>query len=453
MSLHVVILAAGLGKRMASTLPKVLHPLAGKPLLAHVIDTAHTLNPEKIHIIYGHQGERVQEALAHYDVNWVQQTEQLGTGHALQQALPHLNGAEWVLVLYGDVPLISTSTLSELLRVSQPNQLGLLTALMPNPTGLGRIIRDDANAVRAIVEEKDATNKQKQIREIYSGILCAPRACLENWLPRIERHNAQAEFYLTDVVPLAIADDIQIADCITTQASEVQGVNDRWQLAELERVYQSQQAQRLAMQGVSFMDPQRFDCRGELKTGKDVTIDVNVVMEGQNKIGNHVRIGAHCHLKNVTIGDHVVIEPFSHIEEAIIQNECHVGPFARLRPGTELAEHAKIGNFVEIKKTHVGRHSKISHLSYIGDAEIGRDVNIGAGTITCNYDGVNKFKTIIEDEAFIGSDTQLIAPVRVGKRATIGAGSTLRKDAPADQLTVNDTKQKSYPGWKRPTKN
>lgn len=450
-NLHIVILAAGQGTRMYSSLPKVLHPLAGKPLLQHVIETAHKLTPN-IHIIYGHQGELVKSSLGSFSVNWIYQEKQLGTAHAVAQALPFIPDGQRILVLYGDVPLTSPNTLEKMLRDTSIQSIAWLTAIVKNPTGLGRIIRDeDANPL-AIVEEKDATLEQKHINEINTGLCLWPAQLLRELLPQIKNQNAQNEYYLTDGFALAIKQGVHIKTFHPAEIYEIQGVNNKVELAQLERIFQQKQAENLMRQGVTLYDPSRFDLRGEANIGKDVTIDINVVLEGQIKIGHQCYIGPHCVLKNVSIADHVRIEANSVLEDCTVKDHASVGPFARLRPGTVLDEHAKVGNFVEVKKSLIGPHSKVNHLSYIGDATLGEKVNIGAGTITCNYDGVNKYQTVIEDGAFIGSNTSLVAPINIGKNATIGAGSTITKVAPAEQLTLARSKQATIPGWQRPNK-
>ena len=453
MTLQTVILAAGQGKRMHSELPKVLHPIGGKALLEHVVQTASQLQTtaEPI-VIYGHQGEQVRHTLAHLAITWVEQKDQLGTGHALQQALPHLAEKGQVLVLYGDVPLISLNTLKKLILNTPAQAIGMITATLPNPTGLGRIIRDAKNEIIAIVEEKDANAEQQQITEINSGIYLIPATLLFQWLPRLKNKNNQKEYYLTEIIELAKKENISIYSTQPQQPEEISGVNDRVQLATLERFYQRQQAEKLMYQGVTLLDPNRFDLRGKLQVGQDVTIDINVIIEGDVKIGHHCLIGPNTLLRNVTIGDHVEIKANSILDGAEIAPHCTVGPFARLRPGAELSSHSHVGNFVEIKNSIIGKETKINHLSYIGDSEIGEKVNIGAGTITCNYDGVNKHKTIIGDNAFIGSNTELIAPVTVGAGATIGAGSTITRDAPPNQLTVCRAQQRSIENWQRPKK-
>lgn len=457
MSLHIIILAAGLGKRMFSAKPKVLHELGGKPLLAHVITTACSLNPEAVHVIYGHGGEQIIDTISNNlpscPVNWINQLEQLGTGHAVMQALPHLPQDAQVLILYGDVPLIQASTLADVVaRTEQNHALSLLLAHPENPHGLGRIIRNQKGIIQAIVEEKDASDAQRQIREIYTGICCSEAVDLARWLPKLTNHNAQGEYYLTEIIEMAINDKQTIQSIEAPALYEVQGVNDRLQLHQLERVWQLQQAEKLLLAGVTIADSARLDIRGELHAGRDVFIDVNCVFIGTVTLAEGCHIEPNCVLSNVIIGKNSRILANSVLEGAEIGDECHVGPFARLRAGTRLSSSCKIGNFVETKKAVFGKNSKASHLSYLGDVTIGDDVNIGAGTITCNYDGVNKHHTSIEDGAFIGSDTQLVAPVTVGANATIGAGSTIRSNVPAGELTLTVSKQKTIYGWQRPKK-
>ena len=452
MTLKVAILAAGQGTRMRSRLPKVLHTIANKPLLQWVLQAAQGLQPEETFVIYGYQGEQVKTAFAGQKVTWVAQTEQLGTGHALQQVLPLLKDKSQVLVLLGDTPLISTTTLQRLLTSTDKDEVGLVTALVEEPTGLGRILRNKNDAVVGIVEEKDATADEKLIDEINTGIMLFPAKKLKAWLAQLKNNNTQNEYYLTDVIALAVADSINIKTVQPEFNEEIIGVNDRTQLAELESIYQAQAAEFLMQQGVTLRDPSRFDLRGELKAEQDVTIDINVIIEGKVTIGRDTNIGANVQLKNVVIGEGVTILPNCILEDSIVGNACIIGPFARLRPGTELADYVKIGNFVETKKTIVDSYSKLPHHAYVGDAEIGKNVNIGAGVITCNYDGVDKHKTIIGDNAFIGTDSQLIAPVKIGKGAYIAAGSSINKDAPADKLTVARAKQKTIENWQRPKK-
>lgn len=453
MHLSVIILAAGKGKRMSSSLPKVLHRLAGIPLLERVVNTAKTLHPDTLHVVYGNGGSAVRQALDYLPVNWVEQEKQLGTGHAVLQALPHCQDRDRVLILYGDVPLISAETLQKLLDTTSLNDLGLVVAELEDPTGFGRIIRDQQGNIIDIVEQKDATPEQLKIREINTGIMTASAAHLKKWLPQLKNTNQQKEYYLTDIVALAVAGGCQVNGVRTPQSSEVQGINDRWELAKLERYHQYQVAKKLALAGVTIRDPNRIDVRGDdIQIGQDVTMDINVVMEGKIRIGNQSTIGPNVYLKNVVIGDNVNILANSVVEDAIVGNDCQVGPFARIRPGSILETGAKVGNFVEMKKTTLGAGSKAPHLTYLGDATIGCNVNIGAGTITCNYDGVNKWPTTIEDNVFIGSNTSLVAPLTIGKGATIGAGSTITKNTPAEQLTIARMTQKTILNWKRPQK-
>ena len=449
--MNIVILAAGQGKRMYSNLPKVLHPLAGKALVSHVIDTARSLSPKTLCIVYGHGSEAVRTMIDAPDLAWVLQEPQLGTGHAVMQALPYLGDASTTLVLYGDVPLIEAETLKQLVHAAR-DALAILTVELPDPGGYGRIVRSDAGVVLRIVEQKDATADERSIREINTGIMALPTARLAEWLGRLSNDNAQREYYLTDIVGMAVAAGLPVRTAHPQAASEVLGVNSKVQLAELERVAQRRTADRLLEQGVRLADPARIDVRGELVCGRDVFIDVNCVFEGKVILEEAVEIGPACVLKNAHIGAGSRLAAFSHIEDAIVGPDGVIGPFARLRPGTELAAGVHIGNFVELKNSKLAAQSKANHLAYIGDAVIGSRVNIGAGTITCNYDGANKFKTIIEDDAFIGSDTQLVAPVTVGRGATLGAGTTLTKDAPPDTLTISRARQISIPGWKRPQK-
>lgn len=453
MKIKTLILAAGQGTRMRSKLPKVLHKIADRALLHHVYDTSAQLENNEIFVIYGHGGEWVKNQLAQLNVTWIRQAQQLGTGHAVKQAENHINDADTVLVLYGDVPLLKKDTIDSLLANVTSHSLGLLTVLLENPTGYGRIIRDEKQRIVRIVEQKDATDEEKQIKEVNTGILAVQGGKLKNWISRLGNHNAQKEYYLTDIIEMAVNDGCRVISNQPHNEDEVLGVNNRQQLAHLERVFQSEQANKLMEVGVTLRDPARIDVRGSFsQLGQDIEIDVNVIFEGNNKIADNVKIGANCLIKNSVIGEGVEILPNSIIEDAVVGAGCRVGPFARLRPQAELAENVHIGNFVEIKKSTVGVGSKINHLSYIGDSIVGSGVNIGAGTITCNYDGVNKFQTVIEDGAFIGSDTQLIAPVTVGRNATIGAGSTITKDTPAEQLTLSRAKQISIPSWQRPVK-
>ena len=451
MKLNVIILAAGQGTRMRSDIPKVLHTLGGRPLLQHVIETAQQLTPETINVVYGHGADQVLAKFSGWPVQWVEQAEQLGTGHAVQQ-VSLSDGDGIVLILYGDVPLLKKQTLQRLLETAESERLALLTVKLANPTGYGRIVRDDQGQVQRIVEEKDASDAEKTITEVNTGIMALPSFYLKQWLNRLENNNAQGEFYLTDVIAMAVTDGILVETVLAENEFEVQGINNKRQLAELERAYQRSQAEILMDQGVTLRDPSRFDLRGEVDVGRDVEIDVNVVMEGRVKLGNRVKIGPNVVIRNAVVDDDVEILAHSIIDDAQIGPGSRIGPFARLRPGTRLAGGTHIGNFVEIKKSIVGEGSKINHLSYVGDSEVGGGVNIGAGTITCNYDGVNKFKTVIEDGAFIGSDTQLVAPVRVGRSATIGAGSTITRDAPEGKLTLSRSKQITVDNWQRPKK-
>jgi len=453
--LNIVILAAGIGKRMNSKLPKVLHPLAGKPLLRHVLDTASSLSPHKICVVYGHGGEQVPALIGDKNIIWIKQEPQLGTGHALLQTLPQLDKKGVTLVLYGDVPLTQTATLLNLIAAAGSKKMGLLTATLDDPSGYGRIVRSK-NKVARIVEEKDATAAQRKLREINTGMMVIPNAFLHRALPQIENRNAQREYYLTDLIALAAntkaAEKIDIVTVEPEHPWETLGVNSKNQLAQLERIYQTTLAARLLQQGVTLLDPARFDQRGELICGHDVEIDINAIFSGEVHLGDGVRVGANCILKNVRVAHGTQIAPFSHIEDAVIGANCRIGPYARIRPGTRLAADVHIGNFVEVKNSQIEAGSKANHLSYVGDAAVGKNVNIGAGTITCNYDGANKHQTIIEDDVFIGSDTQLVAPVKIARGATIGAGSTITKDTPADTLSLSRSKQVSVPGWKRPVK-
>ncbi len=449
--MNIVILAAGQGKRMHSNLPKVLHPLAGKALAAHVIDTARSLSPQRLCLVYGHGGETVRRTLEAPDLAWALQEPQLGTGHAVQQALPHLSPEGVTLILYGDVPLIQAATLQKLLHAARDG-LAILTVELDDPTGYGRIVRDGAGRVVRIVEQKDASAGEKTIREVNTGIMALPTARLDEWLARLSNDNAQREYYLTDIVAMAVAAGLPVNTAHPAGPWEVLGVNSKVQLAELERIVQRRTADALLEQGVRLADPARLDVRGTLSCGRDVFIDVNCVFEGLVELGEAVEIGPNCVLKNARIGAGTRLAAFSHVEEAVVGPDGAIGPFARLRPGTELAAGVHIGNFVEIKNSRIAAHSKANHLAYVGDAVVGSRVNIGAGTITCNYDGANKYQTVIEDDVFIGSDTQLVAPVTVGRGATLGAGTTLTGDAPPDTLTISRVRQVSIPGWKRPQK-
>jgi bifunctional UDP-N-acetylglucosamine pyrophosphorylase / glucosamine-1-phosphate N-acetyltransferase len=451
MSLDIVILAAGQGTRMRSALPKVLHPVAGQSMLGHVINTARQLTPQGIHVVIGHGAERVREQLAADDLNFVLQSEQLGTGHAVAQALPALT-AERVLILYGDVPLIEVETLQRLLLLVSEQQLGLLTVNLNDPTGYGRIVRDDAGVVKAIVEHKDATPEQRLISEGNTGILAVPGKRLADWLGRLSNSNAQGEYYLTDVIAMAVADGLVVATEQATDEMEVLGANDRIQLSQLERHYQYRAARKLMVQGVTLIDPARFDLRGEVTVGRDVTIDINVILEGQVVIEDGVQIGPNCVIKNSTLGKGAVVKANSHLEGAEVGEGADCGPFARLRPGSVLGAKAHVGNFVELKNAKLGEGAKAGHLSYLGDAEIGARSNIGAGTITCNYDGANKFKTVLGEDVFIGSNSALVAPVTLGDRATTGAGSVITTDVADNTLAVGRAKQRNIEGWKRPTK-
>ena len=448
--MNVVILAAGQGKRMHSDLPKVLHRLAGRTLLQHVLASARALASKRIVIVYGHGGEQVRESIGDEDLVWVQQTPQLGTGHALGQALPALDASAKTLVLYGDVPLTRRATLERLMEAAGEG-VGLLTVELANPTGYGRIIRRGVEVAR-IVEEKDATTAERAIHEVNTGLMVLPTSRLDGWLSRLRDDNAQREYYLTDAIALAVADGVPVHAVQPGDVWETLGVNSKAELAALERVVQHETAARLLDEGVTLADPQRLDVRGELVCGRDVTIDVNCIFEGRVELGDGVRIGAHCVLRDVRVAADTQVEPFCHIVDAEIGRNCRIGPYARIRPAARLAEDVHIGNFVEVKASEIGAGSKANHLAYIGDSSVGRNVNVGAGTITCNYDGANKHRTVIEDDVFIGSDTQLVAPVRVGRGATLGAGTTLVKDAPEGELTVSRAKQVTVRGWKRPVK-
>ncbi len=446
--LNIIILAAGKGKRMGSELPKVLHPLAGKPLLSHVITTAEKLKPKHIFVIYGNGGKQVREHLNSAKVTWVEQKETLGTGHAVQQALPQINDSAKVLILYGDVPLISAATLKQFIEENSKPSLAIITATLGHPFGFGRIIRQK-KLIKAIVEERDATAKQREIKEINTGIMLAKAGYLKKWLKKIKNHNQQHEYYLTDVVALAVKDKVKVGSICVTNNDEIRGINTLLELAQVERIYQYHLAKNLMAQGVKIIDPHRFDLRGHAEIESDVMIDANVILEGEIKIAAGSRIGANCILKNVVLDNNVIVHPFTHIEGAKIKAGANIGPFARIRPETEIGKNAKIGNFVEIKKSSIGDESKASHLSYIGDAIVGEHVNLGCGTITVNYDGLKKYQTKIEDYAFVGCDSQLIAPITIGHHAYIGAGTTLTKNAPANQLTLSPReKQKSIAGWK-----
>jgi bifunctional UDP-N-acetylglucosamine pyrophosphorylase/glucosamine-1-phosphate N-acetyltransferase len=451
MSLDIVILAAGQGTRMRSALPKVLHPVAGKPMLGHVIDTARKLAPRKIHVVIGHGAELVRERLAADDINFVLQSEQLGTGHAVAQALPALQ-ADKVLILYGDVPLTQVETLTRLLEQANDSQLGLLTVNLADPSGYGRIVRNAAGVVQAIVEHKDASEAQRAIREGNTGILAVPGKRLGDWLGRLSNSNAQGEYYLTDVIAMAVADGLVVATETAQDEMEVLGANDRIQLAQLERHYQQRAARQLMAQGVTLLDPARFDLRGEASVGRDVLIDVNVILEGKVLIEDGVSIGPNCVIKDSTLRRGAIVKANSHLEGAELGEGADCGPFARLRPGAKLGAKAHVGNFVELKNAVLGEGAKAGHLSYLGDAEIGARTNIGAGTITCNYDGANKFRTVMGEDVFIGSNSSLVAPLTLGDGATTGAGSTVTQDVPAKALAVGRAKQRNIEGWKRPSK-
>lgn len=453
MSIKTIILAAGQGTRMRSKLPKVLHKIAGRALLQHVCDTSLTLENNTVFVVYGHGGEQVKNELSYLQVGWIEQAEQLGTGHAVQQAEANINDEDTVLILYGDVPLLKKATIETLLANVSDTSLALLTVCLGNPTGYGRIVRNQQHQVIKIVEQKDANEAEQLINEVNTGILATQGKRLKNWLSRLNNNNAQQEYYLTDVIEMAVLDGLEIKTSQPDNEDEVLGVNNRVQLAHLERVYQLQQTNELMTAGVTLRDPARIDIRGSFsKLGQDIDIDVNVIFEGKNCIGDNVSIGANTIIKNSVIEEGVEILPNCVIEDAVVGKGSRVGPFARLRPQAHLSENVHIGNFVEIKKSTIAHGSKVNHLSYIGDSIVGSGVNIGAGTITCNYDGVNKFQTIIEDGAFIGSNTQLVAPVTVGKNATIGAGSTITRNAPDEQLTLARAKQMTIKSWQRPVK-
>ncbi len=452
MATSVIILAAGQGTRMKSALPKILHPLAGRPLVEHVYIAARRLDVRDIHIVYGFGGEEILEALSHLEVSWAEQAEQLGTGHAVAQAIGAIADEDNVLILYGDVPLITHETLERLVAAAEDSGFSLLTAIMDDPHGYGRIIRDDSGEITSIVEEKDATDEQRQVDEINTGMMTVKADKLKTWLENLSNDNAQGEYYLTDVIEMATSEGVRVNSVSPESVLETQGVNNRQQLSELERYYQLVQANHLMMQGVTMLDPHRFDLRGDLETGRDIVIDVNTVIEGSVSIGDNVSIGPNCVIKDADIGDHVTINANCVIENAVIGSRSKIGPFARIRPETRLAEDVHIGNFVEVKKSIIDQGSKVNHLSYIGDSEIGKKSNIGAGTITCNYDGANKHKTIIGDDVFVGSDTQLVAPVTIANGVTIGAGTTVTKDVDENQLTISRAKQVSIDDWQRPRK-
>ena len=451
MALEILILAAGLGKRMRSSLPKVLHPLAGRPLLAHVLDTARGLSPRRIVVVHGHGAAQVKQAFPEKDLEWVLQAEQLGTAHAVMQAMPLVGPDAEVLVLYGDVPLVRAETLKRLLGAGRDG-LAVLTAELENPAAYGRVVRDAAGRVTRMVELRDASPGEREIREINAGFYALSAKRLSAWLKKIDNRNAQKEYYLTDLVGLAVAEGVAVVAVKTDDAWEAAGVNSKGELAALERQYQKTVSQKLLDTGVTLADPARIDVRGALECGRDVAIDVNCVFEGRVKLGDGVRIGANSILRNVTVAAGSEILPFCHLEDSTIGERCRIGPYARLRPGNALADEVHIGNFVELKASRLGARSKANHLSYLGDSEIGARVNVGAGTITCNYDGAAKHRTVIEDECFIGSDATLVAPVRIARGSYIGAGSTINKDTPPDQLTVARARQVSIPAWKPPRK-
>jgi len=449
-TLNIVILAAGKGTRMYSEIPKVLHALAGKPLLKHVLDCAVKLKPQQICVVYGHGGEAVPKAMQHYAAKFIVQQQQLGTGHALQQAMPYLKDESQTMVLYGDVPLIQYSTLQKMMQAG--NEMVLLTVHLENPTGYGRVLRDAQDDVVSIVEEKDALPEQREIQEVNTGILLAPTNRLRQWLDKLQNNNSQGEYYLTDVISMAVQEGVSVHTVHPKNEWEIHGINSKSQLAVLERTWQQVSASRLLDQGVTLVDPARIDIRGKLICGQDVEIDVGCIFIGEVTLGDNVRVGAYCVISNASIGVGTDIAPYSHIENGEVGENCRIGPYARLRPGFKLHKQVHIGNFVEIKNSEIAKSSKVNHLSYIGDSMVGSRVNIGAGTITCNYDGANKFRTIIEDDVFIGSDTQLVAPVTLSKGSTIGAGSTITSDTPAGELTLSRSKQLSIKGWKRPSK-
>jgi bifunctional UDP-N-acetylglucosamine pyrophosphorylase / glucosamine-1-phosphate N-acetyltransferase len=451
MPLDVIVLAAGQGKRMRSELPKVLHPLAGRPLLAHVLDAARVLSPRKTIVVHGHGGEQVRSAFAGQDVEWVLQAEQLGTGHAVRQALPRLAHDGEVLILYGDVPLVRPASLERLVSAARGG-LAVMTAEVDDPAGYGRVLRNAAGGVERIVEEKDASRAERGVREINAGFMALAGSRLRDWLGRIGNRNAQGEYYLTDLVALAVGEGVPVAGVKVEDATEVAGVNSKRELAALERRVQRDWARRLMDEGVTLADPARIDVRGILQCGRDVSIDVNCVFEGRVTLGDRVRVGPNCVLRNVSIAADSEVHPFSHLEDSQIGARCRLGPYARLRPGATLADEVHVGNFVEVKASRLGAGAKANHLSYIGDAEVGARVNVGAGTITCNYDGVAKHRTVIEDDCFIGSDATLVAPVRLARGSYIGAGSTITRDTPAGQLTVGRARQVSIPAWKPPKK-
>jgi bifunctional UDP-N-acetylglucosamine pyrophosphorylase/glucosamine-1-phosphate N-acetyltransferase len=451
MTFSVVVLAAGKGTRMKSSLPKVLHPIGGKPMVQHIVDTVKKLGASNIHIVYGHGREQLQNQLSHNNLSWCLQDQQLGTGHAVQQAAPLIQDDENVLILVGDAPLIKESTLRQLLAVKKDADLALLTVNLEDPTGMGRIIRQ-GEQVTAIVEHKDASDQQRLIKETNTGMMIMGGSDLKRWLSALNNNNAQGEFYLTDVIEMAAKEGKSIHASQPSRAIEVEGINNRVQLASIERAYQAEQAEAIMMQGVSLLDPSRFDVRGELEVGQDISIDVNVIIEGKVKIGSNVTIGANCILIDSVIEDNATIHANSILEQAVVGQHCSVGPYARLRPGTIMKEQSRVGNFVEMKKTILGKGSKANHLTYLGDTEVGEGANIGAGTITCNYDGVNKFKTFIGDGAFIGSNSALVAPASIGVNATVGAGSIITKEVGDNELAICRAKQRNIDTWQRPKK-
>jgi bifunctional UDP-N-acetylglucosamine pyrophosphorylase/glucosamine-1-phosphate N-acetyltransferase len=451
MALSVVILAAGKGTRMRSTLPKVLHSIAHKPMVQHVIDAAKALEAQSLNVVYGFGGEQLQQNIQDSDITWALQSEQLGTGHAVQMAMPYVKDEDDVLVLYADVPLISVDTLRKLIEKKPDNGIGLLTVNLDNPTGYGRILRKDGEIV-GIREHKDATAEEHLIQEVNTGILIAKGEQLKGWLNNLSNDNAQGEYYLTDIIEMCHNENNQIKSAQPSNGLEVEGANNRVQLATLEREYQRLQAEQLMINGATLRDPARVDVRGEIDMGQDIIIDVNVILEGDVTLGSNVKIGANCHIINSKIADNAVIKPNSIIEDAVIGENCNVGPFARIRPGTTMLEGSAVGNFVEMKKTTLGEGSKAGHLTYLGDTQVGQKVNIGAGTITCNYDGVNKSQTIIKDGAFIGSNSSLVAPLQIEKGVTVGAGSTITKNVPENELAIGRGKQVNIQGWKKPVK-
>jgi len=446
--IEAIILAAGQGTRMKSKKAKVLHELGGKTLLQHVVDAIQPLS-SSVNIVIGNDAELIKNSINSRSISWVLQKMQLGTGHAIQQAISNINDELTCVILYGDVPLITTNTIKSLIDKSQKNGFSLLSVLLDDPNGYGRIIRDKKELIKAIVEDKDADVNERKINEINTGIMAIQGSLLKKYIAQLEPNNSQGEFYLTDIVKIAVKDNVTISSLVCDNVSEVMGINDKNQLAEAERIYQQQQAKELMSKGLTIKDPNRFDCRGSLIFGKDCSVDINVVLEGENELGENVLIAPNCIIKNAKIGDHAEIKANTIIEDAVIGSHTTIGPFARIRPETEVGNSARIGNFVEIKKSSIDEGSKVPHLSYVGDSTIGKNVNIGAGVITCNYDGVNKHQTIIEDGVFVGSDTQLIAPVTVGENATIGAGSTITQDVPSEKLTLSRKKQKTIPNWKR----